>query len=55
MPRVSQVHSLLANLKHKNGNKRVEREKWDHSSGQLSRDPGLCKRRTKVRVAWLLI
>lgn len=37
MPRASRVHSLLEILKHKSGNQRAEREKWDHSSGKLSR------------------
>lgn len=44
--RVSQVLSLLTNLKHKRGNQGVGREKLDHSSGQLSRLPQTLKKRT---------
>ena len=39
MPEVFQVHSLLSNLKPKNKNEGTGREKWGHSSGQLSRLP----------------
>lgn len=34
----------MANLKHKSENWGVGREKWDHSSGQLSRLPRALKR-----------
>ena len=39
MPEVFQVHSLLSSLKPKNKNEGTGREKWGHSSGQLSRLP----------------
>lgn len=52
MPRVSWVHSFLANLKHKSGNSGVKRKKRDHSSGQIPRLPkGLSKRRIRVGMA----
>lgn len=56
VPRVSWVHSLLANWKHESWNYDAGREKWGYWSSQLSRLPGFSwSLDFKVAAAWLFM